>query len=255
VYSREASRKKKYVNHATHMLAFSSDELVFHDKELDNELKIVVLFINSYHKRTPAKIIVSLWRTYCSNGLMVPMELETFSRPHLKTTNPNYKTMAQFLTDAVVDVKKSVATKIIPFINSMKNTVLSEKEQKEFARKMFISRIGAERVQNAEKDVEKSVIWMDSDKLLTSHRTSDVGDTLWLVANRIQENGGGNARKPVDINGKSFEIAYKYIGKGRDGELTIKDRNLTTISGMTNLIKFNQEIFREAQRIIDSKKV
>lgn len=253
IYNREASRLKKYVNHAKHMIAFTSKDLMFKDEELNKELKIVVLFLNSYHKRTPAEIKICLFRSYCENGLMVPLEFESFSRPHLKTTNPKYKSMKQFLVDAIQDIKGSIETKIVPFIHHMKNIELTEAEQLKFAREMFVHRIGVDRVKD-DNDF-KSVINMEYTKLLTCHRPEDEGNSIWNVLNRIQENVGGNARKPLDKHGNPLEISYQFIGMNKDGEKVLKKRSLTVINGMKKLIEFNQLMYQYAQQLVDSKKV
>jgi hypothetical protein len=130
----------------------------------------------------------------------------------------SFEDLQKLIETAVVALPKKVEV-----INMMKEVQMTEVQQKDFAMKAYLLRRGIE--MSDEVKVEDEVL----EGILSSRRTQDQGDDLWLTFNRIQESitqggfkgalNGAKVRqvrkirsfeKDLKINQDLFQLALQY---------------------------------------------
>ena len=253
VFGRENTRKKDLKNFAKHMVVFSSPFLMFGDSEMDKELNILISMTNSANNRACLHFDLILQRSYCDNGLMINLDLKSFKVKHSKKQiNQDAKTM-------IKELQEKIISEVLPFLRDAKTTELTHDEQKRLARRMMENRLirldrnDPSKKEQFENAVQK-YIWMDSEKLLTSHRSEDTGNSLWLTANRIQENLGLNYRKPKDSDGQEFNVKYKIVSTNKENVDYIRETQLKFVASIQETVRLNKMLFTEMKIILDERK-
>jgi len=132
-----------------------------------------VILINSHDRSSRYKMFGGLFRILCMNGLVVSTgsAIQPVSLRH--TTN--------MVDEAVLQALSLIeqTSDIVEIVESMQKLKLSKAQQEEFAVNAFtLGRFGRAESESA-PDVET---------LLAARREADVGDDLWRVFNRVQEN-------------------------------------------------------------------
>jgi len=223
---RQENCRKHYAGFGTHLIALEHPDIRFEDKELDKEIIPRLFFLNSYHGRTPLKLDLGIFRTYCENGLFIGAMLETFSKKHIGITQES-------IPQVVLEMKKVFSEKVVPLVGSLMENELSESTQLEFAKAAL-----AERLRSNE-----AYIGGQYEKLLISHRDEDKGNSTWRVLNRVQENLGLNFR------GSPVEVMYSYTAKDENGQSLVKERKVSKISNIQEVTHLNKYLFEKVMEI------
>ncbi len=198
-----------------HMIKFQNPNLVIKGAQGDDVFPQIIL-TNSHDGTQSFKFMMGLYRLVCSNGLVVADE--QFANFKIRHMGYSFEDLQKLIETAVVALPKKVEV-----INMMKEVQMTEVQQKDFAMKAYLLRRGIE--MSDEVQVEDEVL----EGILSSRRTQDQGDDLWLTFNRIQEAitqggfkgalNGAKVRqvrkirsfeKDLKINQDLFQLALQY---------------------------------------------
>jgi len=171
-----------------------------------NDVKLQLLVTNSHDGSSSFTIQLGIFRLVCSNGLVVGTTFESVSIRHTKK--------------AVIEIEPAVerivaqVAKLDRYLTAMKGTKLSDAQMKEFYQKAIAIRYQ----DNKYSDVD-----------ISSRRSADDGNDLFVIYNRTQEalmrgsqvrqmNGRwrqSRAIRSIDkdrtINEKLFDLACEYL--------------------------------------------
>ncbi len=196
-----------------HMIRFIQPHLDAGSERVD-----LVLF-NSHDRGCAFKLIASVWRKVCGNGLMVASELANFSHRHVGFKPEIFVESAQVIADQASEISYQV--------NDMKVIDLSPDERGVFA-------LSAHSL--LYDDAEQAPI--RPDQLLKERRYDDKGKDLWSTFNVIQENvmKGG-------IRGSRFNPETNRIQRTSTRKVKSLDRN----------IKLNQALWTLTEKMAELK--
>lgn len=164
-----------------HLIRFSKSGLDTRDERVD------LLLYNSHDRGTAFRLIASIWRKVCGNGLMVSSEFANFTHKHVG-----------FDPDAFMQSAVSIAGSagiIAEQVEEMKLIELSPEERGSFAEAAHILRYG----ETPEKKPPIQAL-----QLLNERRHDDKGKDLWTTYNVVQENimRGGLKGSTTGSNGR-----------------------------------------------------
>lgn len=209
-----------YAGYGTHLVALEHPDIVFTDSTLDREIKPRLYLRNSYHGRSRLALDLGVFRAYCANGLFIGTMIQSFRTRHVGLDKKD-------LNQVVLDMKKAFGETVLPTIERLMQTQLSDEEQLQFAKMALAERM----ISN------EGYIGGEHEKLLTVHRNEDKSNTAWSVLNRVQENLGLNFRPaPVDIN-------YRILSKDKEGNTVTKERKMGKIGRLKEVTRMNQYLF------------
>lgn len=156
-----------------HMLAFQNPEVrLMTGGEIEAYPRIILT--NSHDGFNSFKFMVGLYRLVCSNGLIICDE--EFANISIKHINYTFEKLRETVKAAIESVPSKVR-----IINTMKSTVLTEDEKKEFAAKAIKIR------KNVPEDEKLSISRETIEEILNPKRKEDEGNDLWNVYNVVQE--------------------------------------------------------------------
>jgi len=156
------------------MIRFAKNGLAFDGERVD------LMLYNSHDCGCAFKLIASVWRQICGNGLMVASEFANFSHKHIGF-NPD-----DFIHSAG-EIASSAGT-IADQVDDMKVIEMTPDERNIFA-------MSAHNL--LYDDLESAPV--HPDQLLSERRYDDKGNDLWTTFNVIQENimrGGLKGENP-----------------------------------------------------------
>jgi len=224
----ERSRKASYKGYGSHMIRLEAPEILSGDSIIDNELKPVLYLRNSYHGRTRLRLDLGFFRFACMNGLFVGQSLRSFNKKHIG--------ISQAQIQSVFSEMKDAFTQAVPVLKSLMEKEISREQQLDMAKTIL-----AERMRLSDNYVEGQ-----HEKLLTVQREEDVGNTVWKVMNRIQENLG------LNFNSRPVEMSYTVNVQDKDGVVQQKERTLRRISGISEIAHLNKSLFDLAVSVSNS---
>jgi hypothetical protein len=147
-----------------HCIRFVRDENV----NLKDERVDLVLY-NSHNLGSSFKLAASIWRKVCSNGLMVASEFVNFTHRHVGFSSEEFVQSAEKIAAS--------ASILVDQMEYLKGIHLMKEERQIFA-------TAAHRLIYDTPELAP----ISADKLLNERRYGDVGNDLWRVFNRVQEN-------------------------------------------------------------------
>ncbi len=207
-------RKTEREGYQRHLIRFAKNGLSFDGERVD-----LVLY-NSHDCGCAFKLIASVWRQICGNGLMVASEFANFSHKHIG-----------FSPDAFIHSAGEIASAagtIAERVDEMKVIEMTPDERGVFAQ------------------AAHSLIYDEPDQapvqphqLLDERRYDDKGNDLWTTFNVIQEN--------------VMRGGLKGISRGGDGRL----RRIATrpVKALDRNIKLNQALWFLTERMAELKNV
>lgn len=161
---------KRGASHKKHMLEFESYDrsILLDDPRTGEKVHPRALITNSSDGTSRLSMAAGLFAMVCSNGLVVQtVDLGAFSTKHIGLSIENVQDALLNLTDSLPRIANSM--------QQMSETVLDESQQL----------ILADQAREARWGKDSSI---DSRLLLSASRTADIGNDLWRVFNRVQEN-------------------------------------------------------------------
>ena len=162
-----------------HLIRFAKNGLSFDGERVD-----LVLF-NSHDRGCAFKLIASVWRQICGNGLMVASEFANFSHKHIGFKPDDFVHSAREIAAAAGTIAERV--------DEMKVIEMTPDERGVFAQ-------AAHSLVYNEPE-QASIL---PQQLLEERRYDDKGKDLWTAFNLVQENliKGGLKGKKRDANGR-----------------------------------------------------
>jgi hypothetical protein len=215
-----------YAGYGTHLVSFEHPEVVFRDSELGKEIIPRIYLRNSYHGRSRLQWDAGVFRSYCDNGLFVGTMLESLRKRHIGI-NPRE------VQQVMLDMKKAFSERLVPMIQTLIDSEMSEEAQLEYAKSALAERLRA----------NESYIGGEYEKLLTCHRVEDKGHSTWKVLNRVQENLGLNFR------GTPIEVKYQYMAKDSNGNNQVKERKVSKIGRIDEVVHMNKFLFDAVAKV------
>lgn len=193
---------------------YAKHRVHFRKRGQDNsgEISPEIILINSHNRGAALRFLAGYIRFICENGLVAGDVLSDTNKIYHTNRNPFDLVLdrAEYTTQ-LLDSKLEV-------IKDMRQMVLSPAEKEEFA------------VRASNLNVFKNKVFNNPLDLLTFHRREDIGDTVWNIFNRIQENvKQGNA----------------FITS-----VTGKTRKMRPVRSLDTDIKYNQELWNLAESYV-----
>lgn len=208
VEGRQAISRKGSPLHARHLLRLRRR---FETIQLRDSIPEIV-FLNSHDGTSAYQLRVGLYRVICTNGLIVSQGAFPMVRVHHRGD----------VVDAVISGALEMAERfelLASQVERMEQRAMFKDEQLEFASQALSIRF---------EDIAQA--GMQPSALLAHRRVEDVGDDLWSVLNRVQENllrGGlsrrsasgrltrsrriSSIREDVRINGRLWDLAATVL--------------------------------------------
>ena len=180
VHAQQSSvRNAEREGYQRHMIRFAKNGLAFDGERVD------LMLYNSHDCGCAFKLIASVWRQICGNGLMVASEFANFSHKHIGFNPDDFIHSAGEIASA--------AGTIADQVDDMKVIELTPDERNVFA-------MSAHSL--VYDDPESAPI--RPEQLLTERRYDDKGNDLWSKFNVIQENliRGGLKGRTRGSNGR-----------------------------------------------------
>lgn len=173
-----------------HLIRFAKNGLDTRDERVD------LLLYNSHDRGTAFRLIASIWRKVCGNGLMVSAEFANFTHKHVGF-DPD-----AFMQSAI-EIANSAGV-IVDRVEEMKMIELSAEERGSFAEAAHILRYG----KNPEKEPPINAL-----QLLNERRYDDKGKDLWTSYNVVQENivRGGLKGSSIGSDGQRRHVKTRAV--------------------------------------------
>ncbi len=205
-------RKIERDGYQRHLIRFAKNGLSFDGERVD-----LVLF-NSHDCGCASKLIASVWRQICSNGLMVASEFANFSHKHIG-----------FSPDAFIHSAGEIASAagiIAERVDEMKVLEMTPDERGIFAQAAH----GLIYDETEQAPIQPY-------QLLDERRYDDKGNDLWTTFNVVQEN--------------AMRGGIKGTTRGRNGRL----RRITTrpVKALDRNIKLNQALWFLTEKMAELK--
>lgn len=207
--SAQEVKSRKSIGFQKHIIRFQNQNIMINGVNNDNVFPELLL-TNSHDGKNAFHLRVGLYRTVCSNGLVVAdAEFSNIAIRHSGYTFEELRTQVLALIETLPN--------LVNKINQFRDISLSDEQQIEFA------------LRAAQLRWRNQDITINPDDLLLAERNLDMGADLWAVFNRVQEkliNGGinyNNGRKTrkvralknftadMQFNGELWELAEEYL--------------------------------------------
>lgn len=229
--ARQRRARGKESVYSYHMIAFQNPNVSVMRNNDDGSQTVEcyprIIMTNSHDGYNAFKFVCGLFRLVCSNGLVIATDKSIdMSIRHINYT---FESLRELVYRSVEELPKQIEV-----MNDMKNTILSEAQQKQFVTDMVKIRKDIKE----EEQVELSDLTIND--ILNPVREEDYGNDLWSIFNVVQEKmtkGGfelenlnkekqwrsttGKLRRKVrpvksfvkdlDMNKKMFERALVYM--------------------------------------------
>lgn len=205
--------------HSFHMIAFQNPNVKIMRTDGSQEVDIYprIILSNSHDGFNSFKFMVGLYRTICSNGLVVCDE--QFAQIAIRHMNYDFEELRVVVAKAISDIPN-----IVYEINAMRNITPSEEQRIALATEVVRIRKGI--AQEEDLELSEEVV----EDILTPLRSEDKANDLWTLFNVCQEkmikggfycqNSGTKVRKQksitsikkdLDYNQRLWQIARQYL--------------------------------------------
>ncbi len=224
VHAEQSSvRKPERDGFQKHLIRFAKEGTAFDS----GQERVDLVLYNSHDRGCAFKLIASVWRKICGNGLMVPSDFANFSHRHVGFQPDDFVESAGKIANA--------AGVIADRVGDMKTIELTQDERGVYAQ-------AAHALVYADPKAEDPVGYMEDapvkpGQLLRERRYDDKGNDLWTTFNVVQENiirGGLRGQK-----------------RGSNGRM----RNMTTrpVKALDRNIKLNQALWVLTEKMAELK--
>lgn len=207
--------------HSFHIVAFQNPDVRIM-KTLDNGEKVVdayprIILTNSHDGFNSFKFMVGLYRTICSNGLVVCSQ--EFANISIRHINYDFEELRKIVATTIEQVPN-----IVTKMNTMRTITLNEEQKIAIATEVLKIRQDIAPEENIEVETETI------EDILTPIREEDKSNDLWTIFNICQEKliKGGfqrksrnnkmrrqrpitSIKKDVDYNQRLWATAEQYL--------------------------------------------
>lgn len=207
--------KSRTKNAATkkHLVQFFNPEIVINDENGEADMHPTLLLINSHDGSTAVKFEMGVFRFVCENGLVI--KSQDFGGFKMRHMGYSFADLRVYISQLVETLPTVVAN-----LNKFSQVEMTPEQQYEFALKAVEARFGEEKQLSSD----------EVNSLLLAERKEDVGNSIWVVVNRLQE--------------KLTHGGFGYMNaKG-------KTRKARAIKNFTQDIDFNQKIWSLMEELV-----
>ena len=207
--------------HSFHIVAFQNPEVRIM-KTLENGEKVVdayprIILTNSHDGFNSFKFMVGLYRTICSNGLVVCSQ--EFANISIRHINYDFEELRKIVATTIEQVPN-----IVTKMNTMRTITLNDEQKTAIATEVIKIRQDVAPEEQIEVDTETI------EDILTPIREEDNANDLWTIFNICQEKliKGGfqrkgrnnkmrrqrpitSIKKDIDYNQRLWETAEQYL--------------------------------------------
>jgi hypothetical protein len=183
IESGKQQKSKEKGDTTRHMLRFRHDDYTPEDisENVKNYNIPEIILVNSHDRTSSLNFHVGVFRTVCSNGLIVASQ--TFSKLTVRHMGTEFDEVRALINDITENLPS-----VFKIIQRFQNVNLSQEQQIEFAAKSLAIRFPEYINPRTNKiDLSKLNQSIDVSTILESKRIEDNGDALWAVYNRVQE--------------------------------------------------------------------
>jgi hypothetical protein len=196
-----------------HLIQFFNPEIVINNEEGKADMYPSLLLINSHDGSTAVRFEMGVFRMVCENGLVI--KSEDFGGFKMRHMGYSFEDLRNYIGELVNTLPIMVEN-----LNKFSQVEMTSEQQYDFALKAVEARFGEEK-QLPENEIKS---------LLIAERKEDMGNSVWVVLNRVQEkltsggfgylNAKGKLRKSravknftqdISMNQKLWAIAEEYI--------------------------------------------
>ena len=206
-------RARQNVGYQKHLVVFRNPDVVINGED-DDTVYPQVLLTNSHDGKNSFTFTAGLYRMICENGLVVAdTEFKDFKVKHM---GYDFETLQDTIKEIVGNLDLTVES-----MNKMKETELNEEQMFNLAKSFLDLRIEGTNNKYMENGIND---------VLDPQRSEDIGNGLWEVFNRVQENiiEGNfeyispkgqirqariikNFKQDQDLNKKMFSKALEFV--------------------------------------------
>jgi len=206
-------KARKGEGYQKHLVVFRNPDVVINGKDGDTVYPQILL-TNSHDAKNSFQFQAGLFRMICENGLVIAdKQFEDYKIRHM---GYDFETLQGIIKEMVSNLDLTVES-----MNKMKETELNEEQMFNLA-KSFLDM----RVEGTNNTYNKDAIT----EVLDPQRSEDIGNGLWEVFNRVQENimEGNfeyltvkgkprqariikNFKQDQDLNKKMFSKALEFV--------------------------------------------
>jgi hypothetical protein len=180
VSARQDNPRRRNPEHVTHSLNLTLPGFAGWHKEGRPE----ILITNSHNGRTKLRMMAGIYRLVCTNGLVVG---RSFFEP---VAVSHYEKQVSGAVDTALKVGDALE-RVAKVVDSWSEIELKATQQIAFAQQAAQLRFG------------ESAGAYDTSTLLEARRETDIGDDLWRVYNRVQENTVRGGMAGANANGRA----------------------------------------------------
>ncbi|TKB11299.1 DUF932 domain-containing protein [Desulforhopalus sp. IMCC35007] len=195
-----------------HLIRFAKDGLSFAGERVD-----LVLY-NSHDRGCAFRLITSVWRKICGNGLMVASEFANFSHKHIGFSPDDF-------IQSAFEIAAAAGT-IADRVNEMKVIEMTPDERGVYA----------QAAHSLVYDEPESAP-VRQDQLLAERRLDDKGKDLWTTFNVVQENIMRGGLKGIN----------------RDSNGRLKRSTTRPVKALDRNIKLNQALWLLTEKMAELK--
>lgn len=164
----------------THKVVLRSRESIERPAQVGDQVSQIVI-LNSHNGRKRLTMLAGLYRFVCANGLIIGEDMMKFTARHTGTIKEDALTFTNGMIKELPRINDA--------IDRWGSIELSPSKQNEFAWR-------ARKLRWA-KDAQ-----YEADVMLAPRRPTDVGNDLWRVFNRVQENCVKGGMEAINENGR-----------------------------------------------------
>jgi len=225
-------RKNKDVNplYAQHMVEFRIDHPIAISHK-DDLIYPQISLVNAHNGKSSFRFYAGLFRLVCSNGLVVPVQVGGESLGdgfRIRHDSYDIKEVKSTIEKLVKGIQKSMKP-----IYALNERTLTDKEKRNLAKRGLSIR---NEIKSSDlREFLNSIPDETVDSILTPKRGMDTGNNAWRVFNTVQESLVGG-----DFQNFLF-----------DKESNLKFRSARPLSDMFKTQKFNINLLKEAQLLLN----
>ena len=226
----EERNTPKYKGFGTHLLCIEHPEITLGNAELDRELRPQLYIKNSYHGRSRFEMHLGLFRFFCMNGLILGDQFKTVKFKHIGLSKEE-------IVEIVEEMKRVYTEEVAPFVFVFKEVKMTPAQQLEYAEIALRERLAD----------NLNYLHGEHKLLLTCHRPTEAGDSLWETFQRVQENLGLNF-------GPGMEIRYSIQANDKDGNPIVKERKIRELKNIKEVTYLNKFLFDKISEYLPEDK-
>lgn len=217
----EENNTPKYKGFGTHLIRCSHPTFTLGKDEKNKDLVPQLYIKNSYHGRTCFELHLGIFDAFTMKGFILGHRFETVKIKHIGLSKEEVEGVVEMMKDRFVG-------EVAPFILSLKETKVGQKEQIKFAEAVLRERV------RTNANFTKG----EHEKLLGGLKVDTEGKaSLWNVMEVVKDNCG------LEFRSTPADIRYEFVGKDKDGNDVLKERKISKLKNIQEVTYLNKFLF------------